>query len=97
MANTSKPFVDPAGLYTGGYTSEILTSTWANYKTFVTRAIIQVEITSGTLELQMRLDPDAPWLLVRTYDTSILEEIVVCNYLRVVASGSSRAWLGVTK
>jgi hypothetical protein len=97
MANAATLFVDPAGNYTGGYTSHQLQSVFAAHSSNQTRGVIQVQITSGTVILQMRVSLDAPWLPVRTYSVDTIEEIVVANFMRIVASADAKAWLGETK
>ncbi len=96
MANVVEQFIDPAGLYTGGYTSHMLQSTDKKLMCFITRGVIQVQLTSGTVQLQMRLSTDAPWFTVRTYDTDMIEEIVISNFLQVVVSDAAVVWLGET-
>ena len=97
MAGNVRQFIDPAALYTGGYTSEILEAPDVGNQAFQTRGVIQIEITSGTVELEMRLDPSAPWLSVATYTAHMLEEFVMAKFVRVVATGSARAWMGVSR
>jgi hypothetical protein len=97
MANAVRQFVDPAGNYTGGYTSDILPATDLGYQAFQTRGVVQVEITSGSVELEMRLTPDAPWISIATYTSNTIEEIVMANFMRIVATGAARAWLGVVR
>lgn len=94
MSNTVKQFMDPAGTYTGAYTSDTMVPTPLGYRSFQLRAIIQVEITSGTVDLQMRLTPDASWVTVTSYTTNSIEEVVMANEMRVVVTGVARAWLG---
>ena len=96
MSNVVKQFIDPAGTYTGGYTSDQLQVVDHKVMASSTRAVIQVEITSGTVNLEMRLSTDAPWLNVRIYDASIMEEVVIGNFLRVIATADARVWLGET-
>lgn len=97
MANIVRQFVDPDDLYTGGYTSEILESPDVGNQAFQTRGVIQVEITTGEVELEMRLTPTAPWLSVATYTADAIEEFVMAKFMRIVASGSARAWVGVSR
>lgn len=97
MANVATLFVDPAGTYVGGYTSRELESNSSNYNYNATRAIIHVELTSGIVTLEMRVAHEAVWIPVRVYNASMLEEIVIANFLRVVVSDSAKIWLGETK
>lgn len=97
MPNTVNKFIDPDDNYTGGYTSDILNPTPASHRSVQTRCVIQVNVPSGTLSLQMRLTPDAPWFVVKTYSASTVEEMVLANEMRVVVSADAEAWLGEIK
>jgi archaeosine-15-forming tRNA-guanine transglycosylase len=94
MPNTSHKFIDPDGNYTGGYTSKTLHPTAASHRSVQTRCVIQVNVPSGTLSLQMRLTPDAPWFVVKTYSASTVEEMVLANDMRIVVTEDAEAWLG---
>ncbi len=94
MPNTVHKFIDPDGNYTGGYTSKTLKPTAASHRSVQTRCVIQVKITSGTLLLQMRLTPDAPWFSVKEYSVDTVEEMVLANEMQVIASADAEAWLG---
>ncbi len=94
MPNTHHKFVDPDGTYVGGYTSKTLTPTPASHRSVQTRAIIQVDVTSGTVNLEMRIAPESSWILVKTYAASTIEEVVLANNMRVVASDAADCWLG---
>jgi formyltetrahydrofolate hydrolase len=95
MANFSKKFVDPAGSYTGGYTSHTAVSNEQNTSN-QTRGVIQVDITSGTVSLQGRVNEDAPWFVIKLYTESALEEIVLAPYLQVVVSDTAEVWIAET-
>ena len=94
MPNTHNKFVDPAGTYVGGYTSRTLTPTPASHRSVQTRGIIQVDITSGTVNLEMRIAPESNWILVKIYSQSTVEEVVLANNMRVTASEAADCWLG---
>ena len=94
MPNTVNKFIDPDGNYTGGYTSKILKPTASSHRSIQTRCVIQVNVPSGTLSLQMRLTPDAPWFVVKTYSASTVEEMVLANDMRIVVTDDAEAWLG---
>ena len=81
-------------VYTGGYTSEDIRPNTSGPNG---RGIIQVEITTGTLIIQGKADEQAPWFNIKTYATTMMEEIVLVPYFRVVASDSARAWLEETR
>lgn len=87
-------FIDSTdGLY-NGYTSDVLMpNTSGNNQ----RGIIQVSITSGTVDLQSRTDSAAPWFTLKTYSADAIEEIVLAPYIRVVASDEATAWLAETR
>lgn len=80
--------------YTGGYTSEEIRPNTSGANG---RGIIQVEITSGTLLIQGKADQYAPWFTLKTYTETLMEEIVLVPYFRVIASDTSRAWLEETR
>ena len=94
MSNTTKKFVDPDGTYTGGYTSQVLEPVFANHKSNQTRGVVQVMISSGSVDLQMRLSTEADWLTVKSYTSNAIEEVVLANYMRVVVSADATCWLG---
>ena len=100
MANAVRLFESETGSYSGGYTSKILNPTGYRYKIhrdyppLFTRGIIQVEVTSGDLKLEARLSEDAPWIILKTWESDAIEQLVLALQMRVVASDSSRAWLG---
>ena len=86
-------FKDPNGTYTGGYVSIGETPTTHQNQ----RGVIQVEITSGTLNLEVRVDEAAPWFTAKTYSASTVEEVVLAPQMRVTATEAARAWLGETR
>ena len=94
MPNVSHKFIDPDGNYSGGYTSKILHPTPASHRSVQTRCVIQVNVPSGTLSLEMRLTSDAPWFTVKTYSASTVEEMVLANDMRIVVTDDAEAWLG---
>lgn len=51
-------------------------------------------ITSGTVSLYARVHGDAPWFLLKVYSASEMEEIVLANQLRIVATDTAECWLG---
>ena len=94
MPNVHNKFTDPAGSYAGGYTSKTLSPTPASHRSIQTRGIIQVDIAAGTLNLEMKIAPESSWILVKTYEASTVEEVVLANYMRVIATDAAQAWLG---
>ena len=97
MAGNVRQFIDPAGNYSGAYTSYILEAPDVGNQAFQTRGVIQVEVTSGNVELHLRLSPDAPWLSVATYTADTIEEFVMSKFVRIVTTGAARAWMGVSR
>jgi len=93
MANFATKFSSTT--YTGGYTSDVIKAN-ANPNSNQRRGAIQVDITSGTVDLQMRLVDEAPWMTVKTYSADTLEEVVLAPQMRVVASDAAEAWLAET-
>jgi hypothetical protein len=91
MSNYTRLFVDPAGTYSGGYTSEVING-HDHDSSNQPRGIIQVELTSGTVDLQYRVDPEASWLTVRQYTANAMEEAAVLPYMRIVASNAAKVW-----
>lgn len=95
MANYSTLFTTPDGSFTGGYTSNAIEGN-SQQVSNQSRGVIQVQITSGTVLLQMRLSTEAEWFTVKTYVASIVEEAVLSPYMRVVASADAKCWLAET-
>jgi hypothetical protein len=93
MANFATKFTSAS--YTGGYTSDVIRAN-ANPNSNNRRGAIQVDVTSGTVDLQMRLVDEAPWQTVKTYSVSTLEEIVLAPQMRVVASDAAEVWIAET-
>ena len=87
-------FIDSTdGLY-NGYTSDvIMPDTSGNNQ----RGVFQAEVTTGQIDLQARAASDAPWVTLKTYDASAMEEVVLAPYFRVVASDAAVAWLVESK
>lgn len=100
MTNKVRMFISETGVYTGGYTSEILYPHGYRYRIhrelppLFTRGIIQVEVTSGDITLQARLDNSAPWMNLKTWDAHSIEELVIPFQMRIIVSDSAKAWLG---
>lgn len=98
MSNTTKLFVDPAGNYTGGYTSLVVTPVFAASTANITRGVIQADVeAAGSVSLQMRVSKDARWVEITVYTEDTIEEAVLANYMRVVVTGDAKVWLGETK
>lgn len=98
MANVSTLFIDPAGNYTGGYTSLVVEPTFAAHSTNITRGVFQVDVeVAGPVSLQMRVSEDARWVEIAVYTTDTIEEVVLGNYMRVVVTGDAKVWLGETR
>jgi len=93
MANFATKFSSAS--YTGGYTSSVVNAN-ANPNSNNRRGAIQVDITSGTVDLQMRLVDEAPWFTVKTYSVDTVEEIVLAPQMRVVATDSAQVWIAET-
>lgn len=89
MANYATKFYSPS--YTGGYTSSVVEGN-SNDNSNESRGVIQVSITTGTVDLQMRLSPDAPWFTAKTYSASTVEEVVLAPYMQVVVSAAAECW-----
>jgi hypothetical protein len=87
-------FKDPAGVYSGGYTSDIIMPRTNRNQ----RGVAQVTVTTGTVELQGRADSAAPFITFKTYNASGLDEVVLAPYMRVLVSSDSDgvAWLSST-
>lgn len=95
MANYSRKFVTADDSYTGGYTSLVVQGNEQRMSN-QPRGVIQVDITTGTVDLQMRLDDTAPWFTVKTYSADTVEEVVIAPQMRVVASDTAECWLAET-
>jgi hypothetical protein len=96
MSNSSRIFEDPGGSYTGGYVSNELLATSSAHSSNETRGVVQVHILAGTVDFQMRIHFDAPWLTLKTFTADSIEEVVIGSYMRVIVSDSARVWLGQT-
>lgn len=78
-------FKDPSGVYSGGYTSDIIMPRTNRNQ----RGVVQVNLTSGTVDLQGRADSSAPFVSMKTYTTSGLDEVVLAPYMRIFVSSDS--------
>lgn len=94
MANFSRKFLSLTGEYTGGYTSQILEPEPFQHAVQEPRGVIQIHIVSGSVTLQARLAAEAPWFDLRSWTVSAMEELVLPNQLRIVATGEAHCWLG---
>lgn len=94
MANFSRKFESISGSYSGGYTSKILSPLHSDIDIQNNRGVIQIHIVSGSVTVQARVHEDAPWLDLKTYTESNMEEVVLANQLRVVVSDEAHCWLG---
>jgi len=93
MANFATKFYSPS--YVGGYTSTTVKGN-QNHNSNQPRGVIQVDITSGTVSLQMRLTDEAPWFAVKSYDADTVEEVVIAPQMRVVATDTAEVWIAET-
>jgi len=93
MANHARKFV--ADDMSGDYISNTIYGN-SNQNSNQTRGVIQVNYISGSVQLQMRLDPTLSWFTVKTYSASALEEVVLANEMRVVVTGDSTIWISET-
>lgn len=94
MANKVSKLTDPSGNYSGGYTSNVFVcSTRNNSMNNAPRGAIQFYIIYGHVDLQMRLTSDAPWVTVKTYTESTIDEMVLPHEIRVVVSDSAHVWV----
>jgi len=93
MANYATKFASAS--YSGGYTSNVVKGNY-NDNSNQPRGVIQVDITTGTVDLQMRLTDEAPWFSVKTYDADTVEEVVIAPQMRVVVSDTAECWLAET-
>jgi archaeosine-15-forming tRNA-guanine transglycosylase len=91
MANYASKFATSDNVYTGGYTSlEVL----GNYNddSKIGRGVVQIHITTGTVDLQAKLTAAGPWTTIKNYTASTIEEIVIAPYFRVVVSDSAECF-----
>jgi archaeosine-15-forming tRNA-guanine transglycosylase len=93
MANYATKFYSAS--YTGGYTSSVVKGNFNNNSN-QPRGVVQVDITSGTVSLQMRLSDDAPWFDVKDYSADTVEEVVLAPQMRVVATADAECWIAET-
>lgn len=87
-------FVDSTDGTYNGYTSDVIQPNLSGNNQ---RGVVQVQITTGTLDLQAKADSAAPWFTIKTYSTDALEELVLAPYVRVVATEEAVAWLVESK
>lgn len=87
-------FVDPSGTYTGGYTSDAILPNTSRGQ----RGVVQVVLSTGTVMLQGKVAEAAPFLNIKEYTASTLDEVVMTPYMRVVVSDDSDglAWMSET-
>lgn len=87
-------FKDPKKVYSGGYTSETILPNTSRGD----RGVIQVQLKTGTVELQGKVDGDAEFVTIKEYSKSGLDEVVLAPYLRIIVSsdGDGCAWLSET-
>jgi len=78
-------FKDPNGVYSGGYTSDIIMPNTNKNQ----RGVVQVNLTTGTVDLQGRADSSAPFVSMKTYTTAGLDEVVLAPYMRIFVSSDS--------
>ena len=98
MSNSVKLFIDPAGDYTGGYTSETLLPTPSRHSSNQTRGVVQANVeAAASVSLQMRVSEDARWVEITVYTEDTIEEVVVSNFMRIVVTGDAKVWLGEVK
>jgi len=95
MANYASQFVDPANNYSGGYTSLTIKGNQPHTSN-QTRGVIQIEVTSGNVLLQGRVSETAPWITIKDYTESQLEEIVLAPYMQIIVSDAARGWIAET-
>lgn len=88
-------FLDPAGLYAGGYTSDIKNPNTARGSN--QRGIIQIVVTAGDVQFQGKVQADAPWVTVKTYATNTIEEAVLMPLMRVVVADEAVVYLTEAK
>jgi len=93
MANYATKFYSAS--YTGGYTSSVVKGN-LNDNSNQPRGVIQVDITTGTVDLQMRLTDEAPWFTIKSYTADTVEEVVLAPQMRVVASADAEVWIAET-
>jgi len=93
MANYATKFYAPS--YTGGYTSSVVEGNISSPSN-QPHGVIQVYIQSGTVDLQMRLTDDAPFVTIKQYTESTIEEVVLAPQMRVIASADAEVWLAET-
>jgi archaeosine-15-forming tRNA-guanine transglycosylase len=93
MANHARKFV--ADDMSGDYISNTVYGN-VNDNSNQPKGLVQVNYVSGSVQLQMRLDPSASWFTVKTYSASALEEIFLANEMRVVVTGGATVWVSET-
>jgi hypothetical protein len=87
-----KLFKDPAGLYTGPYTSDVMYTHNQGGGQYH-QGSIQIEITTGTLTVEGRVNSDAPWVTLAVYTIDSIDQLALVPEMRVITTLASRAWL----
>ena len=97
MANVVEQFIDPADGY-DNYTSNIIWPAASKFLSKQTHGIFQLDWTTGSVTLEGRVSPDAPWMVVITAMTAdTIQEVLLYNEMRLVSTLIATAWLGQTK
>ena len=97
MANVVEKFIDPADSY-DNYTSNIIRPTKYQHRSNQTKGLFQLDWTTGSVTLEGRLSPDAPWMVVITAMTAnTIQEVLLYNEMRLVSTLIATAWLGQTE
>jgi hypothetical protein len=91
MANYATKFATSDNTFTGGYTSLEVNGNY-NDDSKIGRGVVQIHITTGTVDLQAKLTSAGPWTTIKNYTASTIEEVVIAPYFRVIASDSAECF-----
>lgn len=91
MSSYSTIMVDPSGNYDSDYSSRPFQTGFGSGI-----GVIQVDLgeSATSIEVQGRMSSDAPWVSLKTYTESGIEQITLPYYVRVVSLGGGKVWIG---
>jgi len=64
---------------------------------FHLNALIQVELDSGSVTIQGRVNDDAPWVTLKAYTAGGMDYLHVAPEMQVISNGQAKVWLAETR
>ena len=88
--NYSTQLLSPSGLYNASYTTLGFNTGFGTGM-----GVLQVDLTGATsIEIQGRMSPDAPGVLLKKFTTSSIEQLTFPYFIRAVSLGGGKVWVG---